>query len=77
VKARPIVAATFILALGTVPALADGDAAHGKTVFSSCAPCHSPAAGVNKLGPSLFGVVGRPTAAVAGFRYTPALSAFV
>ena len=75
-KARPIVAATFILALGTVPALADGDAEHGKTVFSSCAPCHSPEAGVNKLGPSLFGVVGRPTASVAGFHYTPALSAF-
>ena len=75
-KASPIVAAAIILALGAVPALADGDAVHGKTVFSLCAACHSPEQGVNKLGPSLFGVVGRPTGSVAGFHYTPALTAF-
>lgn len=75
-KARSIIAATFIFALGALPALADGDPDHGKTAFSACSPCHSPEQGVNKLGPSLFGVVGRPTASVAGFHYTPALTAF-
>lgn len=76
VKARPIVAATFILALGAVPALADADAEHGKTVFNLCAACHSPEKGVNRVGPSLFGVVGRPTGSVEGFHYSAALSAF-
>jgi cytochrome c len=76
VKARAIVAATFVLALGAIPALAAGDPEHGKTVFNLCAACHSPDAGVNKLGPSLFGVVGRPTGSVTGFHYTPALAAF-
>lgn len=76
VKASTIGAATLFLALGAAPALADGDAEHGKTVFAICSACHSPEEGVNKLGPSLFGVVGRPTGSIAGFHYTPALSNF-
>lgn len=49
-----------ILALATVPAHADGDAAAGEQVFKKvCTTCHSNQAGVNKTGPSLFGVVGR------------------
>jgi cytochrome c len=49
-----------------------GDASAGKSVFrSQCGICHSPAEGRNVVGPSLFGVVGRHTASVAGFRYSP------
>ncbi len=48
-----------------------GDATTGQGVFrSQCSICHSPAAGRNIVGPSLFGVVGRHTASVAGFRYS-------
>ncbi|MGZ6015091.1 MAG: c-type cytochrome [Phenylobacterium sp.] len=59
------------------PAAAAGDAAKGKTVFASqCAICHSAARnGPTVLGPSLFGVVGRPAASVKGFAYTPAMKA--
>jgi cytochrome c len=48
---------------------ADPDA--GKAVFRSvCAICHSDQAGNNKIGPTLFGVVGRKTGAIAGYAYS-------
>ena len=49
------------------------DAAAGTAVFKSqCSICHSPQAGRNMTGPSLFGVVGRPAGKEAGFHYSPA-----
>jgi cytochrome c len=54
-------------------ALAAGDAAAGTATFKAkCALCHSPVAGQNRIGPSLFGVVGRPAGSVSGFNYSPA-----
>ncbi len=60
------------LALGvTVQSAA---AASGEDVFSdNCAVCHSPDAGTNKLGPSLFGVVGRKSGSVSDYAYAPAM----
>jgi cytochrome c len=50
-----------------------GDAGAGKSVFqSSCAICHSVQPGQNKIGPTLFGLVGRKTGVVAGYSYSPA-----
>jgi cytochrome c len=50
-----------------------GDAGAGRSVFSSsCSICHSVQAGQNKIGPTLFGLVGRKTGAVAGYNYSPA-----
>ena len=47
------------------------DPAAGQAVFKSqCATCHSPAAGKNLIGPSLFGVVGRKTGSIQGFHYS-------
>ena len=50
------------------------DAAEGEKVFKrQCAVCHNAEKGApNKQGPNLFGVVGRKTGSVEGFRYTPA-----
>ncbi|WP_368564636.1 cytochrome c family protein [Pseudoxanthomonas sp. UTMC 1351] len=46
----------------------------GVSVFmSECAECHSAANGKNKKGPSLFGVIGRPSATVPGYKYSKAL----
>ena len=56
-------------------ATAAGDADAGKKVFSKCAVCHTAVAGKNGLGPSLFGVVGRPSASVAGYNYSDAMKA--
>jgi cytochrome c len=55
-------------------AQAAGDAEAGKTAFNRrCAVCHAVAEGQNKVGPSLHGVVGRRSASVANFNYSPAL----
>jgi cytochrome c len=57
------------VAIGT--AAAAGDPAAGKTVFqSNCSICHSPQAGHNSIGPTLFGVVGRATGAVPGYSFS-------
>jgi cytochrome c len=61
--------------LATSPAMAAGDATAGKQVFTRCAGCHSTAAGENKIGPSLAGVVGRKSGSKAGYNYSPALKA--
>ncbi len=73
------------LTLGTILALAfsaaalplhsanAADAAAGKTVFHQrCAICHSVEKGENKIGPSLFGVVGRKAGSVPGYSYSAA-----
>jgi cytochrome c len=54
-------------------ARADGDPAAGKEVFKKCAICHSPDKGVNKIGPSLWGVVGRPSGSIENFNYSNAM----
>jgi cytochrome c len=43
----------------------------GQSVFrSQCAICHSTQAGRNMVGPSLAGLIGRKTGAVAGYSYS-------
>ena len=49
-----------------------GDAAKGETDFATCKTCHAIEAGVNKIGPSLHGVVGRKSGSIAGFNYSAA-----
>jgi cytochrome c len=62
------------LALAPV-ARADGDAAAGQVVFKKCGLCHSPDAGVNKLGPSLHAVVGRKSGSIETYNYSDAMKA--
>jgi cytochrome c len=61
------------LAAFSTPALADGDAEKGKKVYNKCKACHTLAEGKNKVGPSLFGVMGQPAARLQGFKYSKAL----
>ena len=62
--------------LGSSTGLAAGDAAAGRQLFAShCGICHATEPGVNKIGPSLGGVVGRKSGTEAGFDYSPALKA--
>ena len=51
----------------------DGDVDAGKVSFNKCAACHAIQPGVNKIGPSLHGIVGRKAASVQGFSYSPAM----
>lgn len=49
------------------------DPAAGAAVFrSQCSICHSPVAGKNLTGPSLFGIAGRPSGSIPGFKYSAA-----
>lgn len=55
-------------------ALAAGDPAAGKSMFSRCAACHNAAkGGPNMIGPNLFGLVGRKAGSVANFSYSNAM----
>jgi cytochrome c len=49
-----------------------GDAAKGEAAFVTCKTCHAIEVGVNKIGPSLHGVVGRPAGSIAGYSYSTA-----
>ena len=57
---------------GTVFADFTADPAHGAEVFQQCAACHVLEEGVNRVGPSLAGIVGREAGTVEGYNYTPA-----
>lgn len=48
-----------VVAVPFAEVLATADAGAGARVFNKCKACHSPEAGVAKVGPSLFGVVDR------------------
>jgi cytochrome c len=52
-----------------------GDAARGEGVFNQqCKACHTTEKGApNKVGPNLFGVVGRKAATLDGFSYSSAM----
>ena len=70
-----ILSAIALLAFA-VPAFAEGDAAKGEATFKKCKSCHSIVApdGTEiqkggKVGPNLFGVVGRTIGSYPDFKY--------
>ena len=66
--------ATAPVDLGTLLARADANA--GKAKMQLCASCHDfGEGGPNRIGPGLWGVVGRPVTSHAGFAYSPAMKA--
>jgi cytochrome c len=73
-RANLILGAIAILAASA--AQAGGNATNGQTVFGQCAICHSSAkGGGNRIGPALFGVVGRKAGTAPGFSYSAAMKA--
>jgi cytochrome c len=48
------------------------DVAAGEKVFALCRSCHVLDEGVNRVGPSLYNVVGRQSGSVPGFSYSDA-----
>jgi cytochrome c len=65
-----IALAVASLSLLPLPARAQ-NADTGKQVFKQvCGICHDVAPDKNRVGPSLFGIVGRKTGSVAGFHYS-------
>ena len=54
-----------------------GSIDHGKTVVKKCIGCHSVSkGGGNKIGPALWGVIGRKVGSVSGYKYSKAMGGF-
>jgi cytochrome c len=65
--------ATAPVDLGTL--LASADAERGKGTAKLCASCHTfDQGGAHRVGPNLWGVVGRDVGGKAGFAYSPAVA---
>jgi len=47
-----------------------GDPVAGDKAFGKCRACHSTAPGDNKIGPTLYGVIGRLAGTVEGYNYS-------
>ncbi len=57
--------------------LQNADADKGQGIFKRCQACHNgEKGGPNKVGPNLWGVVGRPVASHEGFSYSAAMKDF-
>ena len=54
------------------PAVAQ-DTGRGKAVFEQCAACHSLESGHNETGPYLKNIIGRKSASIDDFIYSPAM----
>jgi len=63
---------------GDIMALfASVNAADGAKIFKKCAACHSIAqGGGNKIGPALWGVIGRKAGGVTDYKYSKAMAAY-
>lgn len=67
-------AALWMMTGSTLAAEASGNPVNGKAIFQrTCANCHSTEIGVNKIGPSLWGIIDRPIAVVPDYTYSETL----
>jgi len=72
-EAKPA-AKVEVVDIATMIKNADIDA--GAKIFKKCATCHTVIKnGANKVGPNLYGVVGKKKASISGFTYSSALKA--
>jgi len=71
---KSAVAGGLLACLFASPAFATGDASKGQALFVRCQVCHTNTAGApNRVGPNLFGVVGRKAGSVPSYSYSPAM----
>ena len=61
---------TFILIFSIAYA---ADPVKGKKVFKKCVACHSLQEGKNKMGPTLYNLLGRKAGSVEGYKYSKAM----
>ncbi|HXC14242.1 MAG TPA: cytochrome c family protein [Stellaceae bacterium] len=74
-SARSLVSA-FLLTLALANPASAANVEAGKETFKKCALCHTDELGKNKVGPSLFGIVGRKSASLTNYNYSDAMKDF-
>ena len=68
---------TLIEKVDIVALMAMADLAHGEKVFKKCSACHLVnKGGENKIGPALYGVIGRKVASKIDYKYSKAMAAY-
>ena len=68
-----VIALAALLAIISHAARADGDVANGEKIFARCKACHTIEQGKNKIGPSLYGIIGRHSGSLEGYNYSDAM----
>ena len=73
--ARCALVAAPLAGLAAAAMAQEGDVANGEKVFRKCAACHSIKEGApNMVGPNLYGVIGRTTGTLEGFKYSEVMT---
>ncbi|MDB5604364.1 MAG: cytochrome c [Bradyrhizobium sp.] len=73
-KINRLIVALALLYSGDVAWAQSGSPSAGAATFRlNCSPCHTKEPGRNSIGPSLYGVVGRPAASLPTYLYSPAM----
>lgn len=68
--------ALALILASILPACAASDGEFGEKAFwARCSTCHSATEDKNKIGPTLFGVYGRPIGSIRDFDYSDAMTA--
>jgi cytochrome c len=74
VTRHSVLALVVLQVLTASSAQAAGDPEKGAKIFGRCATCHSVQEGSpNKVGPGLFGIIGRKVASLSGYMYSMAM----
>jgi cytochrome c len=73
-KIGVLVVGLALLYSGHAVVAQSGSPSAGAATFRlTCGPCHTKEPGHNSIGPSLYGVVGRPAASLPAYSYSPAM----
>lgn len=64
----------LVLCLGPIYSWAECDIEAGKKQFNKCIACHAVDPGVQMMGPSLHGLMGRKVGSVEGFPFSEAMT---
>jgi cytochrome c len=73
-KTGPVIVGLALLVSDGAAVADSGSPAAGAATFRlNCTPCHTKEPGRNSIGPSLYGVVGRPAASLPTYSYSTAM----